>query len=119
MNEEEKQAIEYLERHILPYCREGNIKFMLNDVILNLIKKQQKEIEDLKEKNKKLQDKGKELIFEKQELTSALLDSIPKDKIIKLIKEKMRGEINKSWRNTEQRKCQLYAYDILKELIGE
>ena len=49
MNEEEKEAIEYLERHLLPYCREGKIKFMLNDIILNLIKKQQKEIETLKD----------------------------------------------------------------------
>ena len=47
MNEEEKEAIEYLERHLLPYCREGNIKFMLNDVILNLIKKQQKVIDEM------------------------------------------------------------------------
>lgn len=53
MNEEEKQAIEYLERHIMPYCREGNIKFMLNDVILNLISKQQKEIERLKDEYKR------------------------------------------------------------------
>ena len=44
-----------------------------------------------------------------------LSDYVSKDKI----KEKMRGEINKSWRNTEQRKCQFYAYDILKELLGE
>lgn len=41
----------------------------------------------LKDKNKKLQDKAKELIFEKQELTSALLDSTPKDKIKAKIEE--------------------------------
>ena len=57
------------------------------DVVLNLIEKQQKEIEELKEKNKKLQDRSKELIFEKQELTSALLDSTPNDKINAKIEE--------------------------------
>ena len=36
---------------------------------------------------KKLQDKCKELIFEKQELTSALLDSTPNDKIKVTIEE--------------------------------
>lgn len=36
---------------------------------------------------KKLRDKGKELIFEKQQLTSALLDSTPNDKIKALIEE--------------------------------
>lgn len=40
-----------------------------------------------KDKNKKLQDKAKELIFEKQELTSALLDSTPNDKIKAKIEE--------------------------------
>lgn len=57
------------------------------EIILNLIEKQSKEIEELKNKNKKLQDKAKELIFEKQELTSALLDSTPNDKIKAKIEE--------------------------------
>lgn len=47
---EEKEAIEYLKRHILPYYgSKGRIEFMLNDIILNLIETQQKEIEHLKE----------------------------------------------------------------------
>ncbi len=72
MSDEEKKAVEKL-------------KYYFNDsqgldiakqtyIILNLIEKQSKEIEKLKEK-------CKELIFEKQELTSALLDSTPNDKI--------------------------------------
>ena len=57
MSEEEKKAIEYLKRHILPYYgSKGKIEFMLNDIILNLIEKQQKEIEELKEKNGVLQN---------------------------------------------------------------
>ena len=51
------------------------------------IEKQSKEIEELKNKNKKLQDKAKELIFEKQVLTSALLDSTPNNIIKAKIEE--------------------------------
>ena len=58
------------------------------------IEKQSKEIEELKEKNKKLQDKAKELIFEKQELTSALLDSTPNDKIKAKIEEIKKNKEN-------------------------
>ena len=63
-------------------------------IVLNLIEKQSKEIEELK-------DKCKELIFEKQELTSALLDSTPDDKIKAKIEEldekiKVKKEIAKN-----------------------
>lgn len=56
------------------------------ETILNLIEKQSKEIEELK-------DKCKELIFEKQELTSALLDSTPNDKIKAKIEEVEQWEL--------------------------
>jgi len=55
------------------------------EIILNLIEKQSKEIEELK-------DKCKELIFEKQELTSALLDSTPNDKIKAKIEDILNSE---------------------------
>lgn len=48
MSEEEKKSIEYLKRHIIPvYGKKGNIEYMLNDVLLNLIERQQRQIEDL------------------------------------------------------------------------
>ena len=54
MTDEEKKAIEYLKRHIIPcYGKKGVIEFMLNDTLLNLIEKQSKEIEELKEENEK------------------------------------------------------------------
>lgn len=57
LSDEEKQAIEYLKRHIIPcYGRKGTIEFMLNDTLLNLIEKQQKEIEELKEENKEIRE---------------------------------------------------------------
>ena len=63
------------------------------EIILNLIEKQSKEIEELTDKNKKLKDKAKELIFEKQELTSGLLDSTPNDKIKSKIEEVEQWEL--------------------------
>lgn len=87
LSDKEKHAIENIKKefeknHILPDIANEDL-----GILLNLIEKQSKEIEELKEKNKKLQDKAKELIFEKQELTSALLDSIPNDKIKAKIEE--------------------------------
>lgn len=77
-------------------------------VLQKVIEKQQKKIKKLKE------DLKEERNFSKSALET-LKDCVHKD----TIKKKMSGEINKDWKNTEQRKCQLYAYDILKELLGE
>ena len=109
MNEEEKQAIEKFGNLLTKHFENKKIDtvdyldYFEGITILNLIDKQQKEIEELNKENTR-----------QQELIGNIHQKW-KDKI----KEKMRGEINKSWRNTEQRKCQLYAYDILKELLGE
>lgn len=54
--------------------------------LLEIYNKQSKEIKELK-------DKAKELIFEKQELTSALLDSTPDDKIKAKIQEVEQWEL--------------------------
>jgi hypothetical protein len=86
MSDEEKKALEKID-YIQDFIIEnGQYNADVNDMqyfstVLNLIEKQQKEIEELKVNNKKLQDKAKELIYEKQQLTSALLDSTPNDKI--------------------------------------
>ena len=74
MTDEEKKAIEWLKKADWFSSR------LYSPTILNLIEKQQKQIEKLKEK-------CKELIFEKQGLTSALLDSTPNDKIKEKIEE--------------------------------
>ena len=48
MSEEEKEAIKYLKKHIIPYNNiNGNLEFLVNDVLLNLIEKLQKENEEL------------------------------------------------------------------------
>ena len=82
MSDEEREAVEYWKTYmqILHWNTQLASEHYIK-VLLDLVEKQSKEIEELKNKNKKLQDKCKELIFEKQELTSALLDSTPNDKI--------------------------------------
>lgn len=89
MSDEEKKAIEYLKRHIIPcYGRKGTIEFMLNDIVLNLIEKQQKEIEELKEKNR--QSKMRIVQLE-NEITARIEDVnkyfTPNDKIKAKIEE--------------------------------
>lgn len=45
MSEEERKAIEYLEKHLMPYTnKEGKVEFLVNDTILDLIKRLQDEI---------------------------------------------------------------------------
>ena len=70
--------LDYVDKHFVPIERYNQLE---------------KEIEELKDKNKKLQDKAKELIFEKQELTSALLDSTLNDKIKAKIEEVEQWEL--------------------------
>ena len=81
-----EEAIEMLKRIYVTEFNTSSIYDNVSNVNLaieTLLTAYEKE----KKKNKKLQDKAKELIFEKQELTSALLDSTPNDKIEAKIEE--------------------------------
>ena len=128
MLDEEKKAIEVLQyvKNKTPFIfwyedKPYNRKETIN-TILNLIEKQSKEIEELKNKNKKLQDKCKELIFEKQELTSALLDSTPKDKIKAKIEEleKMYDELPKNPKEHLHSKTEYkIVIGVLQSLLNE
>ena len=85
MSDEGKKAIEKAKKSLKLLEDNKNYTNVFYDIsdlraLVNLIEKQQKEIEKLKEK-------CKELIFEKQELTSGLLDSTPNDKIKAKIEE--------------------------------
>ena len=87
LSDEEREALQY-------FNTETKTEAMhYGAVLVKLIEKQSKEIEELKDKNKKLQNKAKELIFEKQELTSSLLDSTPNDKIKSKIEEVEQWEL--------------------------
>ena len=88
--------------------------------LLEIYNKQSKEIEELKDKNKKLQDKAKELIFEKQELTSALLDSTPNDKIKAKMKEKEWALKNYDCSESDYKQSQaIGAWSVLLSLLKE
>ena len=89
LSDEEKKAIDKLKRSANYFV----MPIYETKIILELIEKQSKEIEELTDKNKKLKDKAKELIFEKQELTSGLLDSTPNDKIKAKIEEVEQWEL--------------------------
>lgn len=118
LSDKEKKAIELLEDHIIYGNKEGVLYRNLR-IISRIIEKQSKEIEELK-------DKCKELIFEKQELTSALLDSTPNDKIkakIEEYKEKckncnFRGKICKEFKqnyNCTIAMCLKEFYSLLEK----
>ena len=108
MSDEEKRAIERID-YIQDFIIEnGQYNADVNDMgyfsrILNLIEKQQKEIEGLVKVSK-------ECIEEKFNN-----DNMWKDKI----RLKMKQEMDKGYRLSEERHLQNYAYDRLKELLGE
>jgi formyltetrahydrofolate synthetase len=114
MSEEEQKAIEYLKTYMLPYFGEGKeVEFYLNDVLINLIKKQQKEIETLKESQLVLYDKEGNIIA----CIKLGKDVVSKDKIREKIKELERQE---DWYREKNSLDELYGrIDELKELLGE
>lgn len=134
LSDEEKKAIDKISK-LVEYLRKWNENFTIVsedakyfEKILDMTKthlrmidenieeilEQQKEIEELKNKNKKLQDKAKELIFEKQQLSSALLDSTPDDKIKAKIEELDYNDIGNF-----ERRCKQEVLQSLLEKEGE
>lgn len=72
---EEKKAIEYLKKHIMPYGnKKGNIEFLINDVLLNLIEKKQKEIEALEIIHNTYKDKIRRIIKDLEEFDTNFFD---------------------------------------------
>lgn len=105
------------------YC--DDIKNLSLLKIVDIVNEQSKEIEELKVNNKKLQDKCKELIFEKQGLTSALLDSTPKDKIKAKIEPKLKEldkNMKKEWQeygNSREYQDMEDEWNFLQSLLGK
>lgn len=107
--EKQSKEIEELKKQL---DLDNECEIALNNKIMDL----EKEIEELK-------DKCKELIFEKQELTSALLDSTPNDKIkakiepvLKQFERKMEEEYNK-YGNSREYQDVVDAYNFLQSLL--
>ena len=96
-----RQIVEFLKE----YKDKGYLDVVREKVKANeTVEKQSKEIEELK-------DKCKELIFEKQELTSGLLDSTPNDKIKAKIEELDYNDIGNFERRCKQ--------EVLQSLLEE
>lgn len=111
LSDEEKRAIDKLKRSANYFV----MPIYETKIILELIEKQSKEIEELTDKNKKLKDKAKELIFEKQELTSGLLDSTPNDKI--KAKIEIRKEEKENCKDSIEEKYLLREIYVLQSLL--
>ncbi len=119
MNEEEKQAYDYLEKYIQwetfgERNLEGDIK-----TILNLVDKQQTEIENRLNEIKDLYNFisiREERLDKLAEINEKYNDLyISKDKI----KEKIEEITSYAYTSAEERDCQDYAIQILRELLGE
>lgn len=114
MSEAEKKALEILDTFELRQKTINYKNISLEDVqsvktVLNLIEKQQKEIEKLK-KSKYI------LNANTGEITKLDSNSISKDKIREKKKEIM---ANYATVKQKERYCKIYAYDILTELLKE
>lgn len=124
MKEEERKAIEKLKTGkkigiyelIRTFKKEGIENFVITrkkyiDIILNLIEKLQKELNQEKEKNKGLRDKSNKLI----EVTNLYLNSVPNSKIREQLKKldnmKVDGEVFTTAVN--------FAKKILQDLLKE
>lgn len=116
-----KETIENLKEH-KPFSYSNEEKIAGYEIILHLIssqkngllrdnviiEKQQKEIEELK--------KPKYIIDCKtNEITTLTNDFVSKDKI----KEKIEEITSYAYTSAEERDCQDYAIQVLKELLGE
>ena len=114
MNKEEKQAIEYLKRHIIPvYARKGNIEYMLNNVILNLIDKQQKKIEENKKFIQELIETNHNWVDEnvkKAEVIDKMAYYIAKKEVEEVNKQTIR--IKELWNKVTPEKP---IWDLIKE----
>lgn len=118
LSEEEKKAIEWLEKANYFSAR------LYAPTILNLINNYKKEIDREKQYSdfyKDLCNKQQKVIKELQKDKKVLIKNydkvlgtfICKDKI----KEKMREIMGYTFTTSEERHCQNYAYDRLKELL--
>lgn len=130
--EEDKKKIKELKQYKQMYLDEID---KITDTVL-LYNKVLKEIKYLKENNNKLKKYCKEIIKDKQELTSDLLDSIPKQKVKEILIEiqeeynKLDKEIDKQIKdkNKDYYKCKeniaimqtlAYCRDKFEELLED
>ena len=114
LSKEEKEAIEYFKSNLERTKEMGKRwgfqeEIKNNEIILNLIEKQQKEIEELKQNRDEYKEEYKKL------LNARYYDYISKDKI----REKIEELESLSKNITMQPSIYNYEIDLLKELLEE
>lgn len=111
LSEEERMAIEHLKNYpinwLIETVNESAIK-----IILNLIEKDSKEIEELKENNKNLEDELNKYIVKMSDEQYRRLVDIIRDEINKLWEDKIKAKI-------EEIDKKIYEYKKWKELGTE
>ena len=122
LSDEEKNAIEWLKSKINEYVIKSELDENIG-IILNLIEKQSKEIEELKKEYERVRA-GRNWLSEHitaQIATPELFDRLVEENYISKdkIRLKMKQEMDKGYRLSEERHLQNYAYDRLKELLEE
>lgn len=126
MNEEEKNAIEYLKIRL--YGNEGckYIDVAQEDlrIFINLIDKLQKENEELKDKNKTLEELLQGTLYEMYKYYRDLANSyqancISKEKIKDKIEELEKDEYSKYYDMFLEERDLKYTIQILQELLEE
>lgn len=126
MNEEEKNAIEYLKIRL--YGNEGckYIDVAQEDlrIFTNLIDKQQKENEELKDKNKTLEELLQGTLYEMYKYYRDLANSyqancISKEKVKDKIEELEKDEYSKYYDMFLEERDLKYTIQVLQELLEE
>lgn len=121
LSEEEMKAIKELKHYIniTPYWKQE--EYTDNEInnyikiVLNLVEKRRKEIEELKDINKKLEARKYMFNAITGEVKAIPIDNnyISKDKI----REKRQEIMSYAYTSAEERHCQDYACDRLQELL--
>lgn len=125
MTDEEKKAIEYLKIHILPYYgKKGVIEFMLNDILLNLIKKQSKEIEELSDKliekickgvEEEILEEYRQTIIRKDKEIEELKDKYSDEKIRNTVIKRYKEVIEKDYVSKDKIKAKIEVLEKLQK----
>lgn len=132
MNEEEKQAIEYLKARL--YGNEGCylIDVAQSDlrIFLNLVEKQQKEIEEIKKEKRILIEKYTDVVNECVERNNKIeylqkrlyrKGVFSKEKFVRFYPKQYQNEYVKNWVNESDgltpREMEELGYDVLEECL--
>lgn len=112
--------LKFFKEQIEELSEESTREEQYTDFYKDLCNKQQKEIEKIKDKNKTLEGLLQGNLFElylyyKELASKYQANSISKDKI----REKIKEITNYDYTSVEERDCQVYARQVLKELLEE